>query len=288
MSNIKIIGKRISIRSFSADPLAKDIRDEILRIVNKKRTGLFGTNHQLSLIDIKDKNTETLGKMTSYGFIKGASLFFGGYSDPDDRAVIDYGYCFQEALLELTVLGLGTCWLGGTFGRGFVAKALNLPGGKVIPAISPIGRSLPKPVVTDRLVRLVARSSNRKATGKLFFSFDEQKGLEPLIMENLSTQERTVLGAIRLAPSASNRQPWRIILHDGLFHLYWDFNERYNSMIKSFNIQALDMGIALCHIVMASEELQLGVRFRFDEPNLPKVPWRHVAGWKLDCLRATP
>ena len=231
----------------------------------------------LSLIDTKGKDSEELGRMTSYGVIKGAGLYFGGYCEPDDRSVIDYGYCFHEALLELTALGLGTCWLGGTFGRGFIAGALSMPEGMVIPAISPVGISLEKRVITDRLLRFIAKSAKRKPHEELFFGYSETDGTSKLDLNDELPALGTVLEAVRSAPSASNKQPWRIIYYNDMIHLYWDFDKRYNGSFKSFNIQALDMGIALCHIQKAAEELNIVGEFSFTDPLLNAVPWKYVA-----------
>jgi len=255
--------------------------DKISAIVSKERKGPFGSSHTLSLIDTKDKNLEELGKMTSYGVIKGASLYFGGYSAPDDESIIDYGYCFQEALLELTALKLGTCWLGGTFGRGFFAKALSLPEERVIPAISPIGFSLDKRVFADKLVRFLAKSSKRKSPDQLFFSHSTAERLTSFNTDKAGDQLITVLNALRSAPSASNKQPWRLIIGNGFMHLYWDFDTKYNGAMKSFNIQALDMGIALFHIIKSAEEVKLNKSLTFSDPLLNNVPWKYVAGLKL-------
>lgn len=222
--------------------------------------------------------------MTSYGIVKGASLYFGGYSDPDDKSLFDFGYCFQEALLELTSLDLGTCWLGGTFGRGYIARALSLPEGKVIPAISPIGISLKKRTATDKLVRFLAKSEKRKPHDQLFFSHSAKEGLKPLEMNDEKNQLDKILESIRFAPSASNKQPWRIIIQNETIHLYWDFDEKYNSMSKRMNIQALDMGIALCHLMKSSEDLQVNGSFSEADPLLDNVIWKYVASWKTEEL----
>lgn len=279
MSIIEIIRNRTSVRSYSDIKLTNEVKRKAVEIITKKRTGPFGNSFQFSLINTEDKNLEELGKLTSYGLIKGATLFFGGYSAPEDRAVFDYGYCFQEALLELTSLNLGTCWLGGTFGRSFIAKALKLPDGKVIPAISPIGISLKKRSFADKAARFIAKSDNRKPEDKLFFS-DSAEGVVPLKMSEIKEEQRDILEAVRLAPSASNKQPWRIIIQDEKLHLYWDYDDKYNKPIKSFNIQALDMGIALYHIRIAAEELHLDTSFIFTEPEIDTPSWRYIASWE--------
>jgi len=282
LSHIKIINKRTSVRSFSEEELAAELLQKIEVIVTKERTGLFGSNHKLSLIDTNDNNLKGIGKMTSYGVIKGASLYFGGYSEPDDKSIIDFGFCFQEALLELTALGLGTCWLGGTFGRGFIAKALSLPDGKVIPAISPVGIGLEKRTITDKLVRKLAGSAKRKPHDKLFFNYSENNGLMPMEFAKGMNSLSMILKAVRIAPSASNKQPWRIVVQDNYVHLYWDVDEKYNKGIKNFKIQALDMGIALCHLMRSSDELNINGTFSENDPKFDEIKWKYIASWKID------
>lgn len=271
------MNNRTSVRSFSKDVLPADLLEKIKTTIIKERKGPFGSKPNLYLIDINDKNLEDMGKMTSYGVVKGAHLYFGGYSDPDDKSIIDFGFCFQEVLLELTALGLGTCWLGGTFGRGFIAKALSLPEGKVIPAISPVGISLRKRTTTDKLVRMIAKSSKRKPFEQLFFSHSNEEGLIPLILGEEKKVIAEILEAVRIAPSASNKQPWRVIVKEGFIHLYWDIDEKYNSSIKSFKIQALDMGIALCHLMKSSEELNINRSISEKDPLLENVSWKYIA-----------
>ncbi|MBI9101306.1 MAG: nitroreductase family protein [Spirochaetales bacterium] len=274
------MNKRTSIRSFNTEDLSSDLLDKMKVIIIKKRSGPFGSRHNFSLIDINEKKLNELGKMTSYGVVKGARYYFAGYCDPDDRSLIDFGYCFQEVVLELTELGLGTCWLGGTFGRSFIAKALSLPDGKVIPAISPVGLPLGKRTTTDKLVRYIAKSSNRKSHDQLFFNHYGSEGVKPIGAEVENGPLSKILEGVRFAPSASNKQPWRFIFKEDHIHLYWDFNEKYNAAFKSFNIQALDMGIALCHLIKSTDELELMAGFIDEDPQFESIPWKYVASLK--------
>jgi nitroreductase len=58
---------------------------------------------------------------------------------------------------------------------------------------------------------------------------------------------------ISLAPSASNKQPWRFVIRDHKIDLYIEKNKNYAPML-SYDIQMLDMGIALCHMVYATNK----------------------------------
>lgn len=281
MSLLEIIDRRISVRTYTGEVPGDELLDRIKRILHKERKGPFGSRHSFQLIDVNEKGSDEIGKMTSYGMIKNAGLYFGGYSDCDDRTIIDYGYCFEEVLLELTVLGLGTCWLGGTFGRGFVAEKLNLPDGKVIPAISPIGFSSEKRSVTEKITRFIAGSGNRKSHNKLFFSHSGDEVIVPAVLEDLRSPIDKILESVRFGPSASNKQPWRIVVNADVIHFFCDYNKTYNAMIKGFNIQSLDMGIALCHFTKAAEELRMRGRLSYSDPHFENTKWTYILSWKI-------
>jgi len=54
------------------------------------------------------------------------------------------------------------------------------------------------------------------------------------------------LEMLRLGPSASNRQPWRVVKEPGreIFHLYLRRSKGYDKLIKAVDLQRLDMGIS--------------------------------------------
>lgn len=77
---------------------------------------------------------------------------------------------------------------------------------------------------------------------------------------------------VRLAPSASNKQPWRIVKETGrdVFHSYLKENPIYNRILGEIKIQNLDLGIAMCHFELAARELGL------------KGSWEITGGTKLE------
>ena len=70
----------------------------------------------------------------------------------------------------------------------------------------------------------------------------------------------TVLESVRLAPSASNKQPWRMIRQDGAFHFFLDRDKAYSAMMPLVDLQRIDMGIAMCHFQLAAAEAGSGWR----------------------------
>ncbi|WP_276328029.1 nitroreductase family protein, partial [Clostridium beijerinckii] len=101
-------------------------------------------------------------------------------------------------------------------------------------------------------VRFMAGSKNRKAWSKLFFDVDFNTPLKELE----SLEYFIPLQMVRLAPSAANKQPWRIIKSSNSYDFYLEQskdskNDSYNDMHK------IDIGIAMCHFELTSAELGL-------------------------------
>ena len=61
-----------------------------------------------------------------------------------------------------------------------------------------------------------------------------------------------VLDMVRWAPSAINKQPWRIVHRDGAYHFYEKKDRGYSSDATG-DMQKIDVGIALCHFIMGLE-----------------------------------
>jgi len=52
---------------------------------------------------------------------------------------VDLGYCLEKVVLEVTALGLGSCWLGGTFRRSRFARRIKLADDELLPVVIPLG-----------------------------------------------------------------------------------------------------------------------------------------------------
>jgi nitroreductase len=73
--------------------------------------------------------------------IVGPRAFIAGVVAKRPFACVDFGYCMEGIVLRATELGLGTCWIGGAFGRGAIAKALGATKDEFVPATSPVGHA---------------------------------------------------------------------------------------------------------------------------------------------------
>jgi hypothetical protein len=210
-------------------------------------------------------NTPTSFKIGTYGLIKNPPAFIIGAVSAGPGAVIDYGYALEGIILAATAAGLGTCWLGGTFDRTATKDLVSLQEGELIPAISPVGVPAVKRSLTERTMRFIAGSDSRKPWDQLFF--DGQPG-KPLAKADAGAWA-PVLEAVRMGPSASNKQPWRI-LREGpaRFSLLFAEDRAYNTAL-GIPIQELDLGIAMRHFELAARACGLPGQWLKDSPQVP-------------------
>jgi len=243
-------------------------------------TGPFGGNVRLGLIAA---NAEQRGgaKLGTYGVIKGAPLFMAGVIEDEGHALEDFGYIFEWALLHATRLGLCSCWLGGTFKRASFGQALAAGPSEIVPAITPLGFPKRRRTVVDTVFRWGAGSKKRKRWSELFFD----ASLQPL-ERNEDCNLSTALEMVRLAPSASNHQPWRLLRDPASterFHLFMVRKPGYQKRF-AVDLQRIDMGIAMCHFDLTTLALGCPGRWQLAPELVDQAPpdGQYVASWSAD------
>lgn len=274
-SIIETMQIRRSCRTYGDEPIEPQALSALEAFLQANGTGPFGANLRFQMVDTGRLTPDERHPLGTYGVIRGARLFIVGAVRKAPQAMEDYGYAMERNILKATSLGLGTCWLGGTFRRSGFAQRMTLAEDELLPAISPVGYPGEKRSITERFFRFSAGSDQRKAWDELFF---DRNGATPLSRESAGRYE-TSLECVRIAPSASNKQPWRIIRAEGAFHFYLSRTPRYDTFFKDIPIQHIDMGIAICHFALASRELGLEGIWKIQDPRVPAGEWIYIASW---------
>jgi len=276
MNLVDAIDNRVSVRTYQNKQISNDDIIKIKSILSnhKKKKGPFDHSFDLTF-NINSANGTDGKRIGTYGVLKNVPAFIGGVCQNTTESIIDFGYVFEHIILNFTAQGFGTCWLGGTFKRRNYRKVLEDT--EVIPAISPIGYIAPKRSLVEKLMRNGAKSDNRLPFNDLFVD----SHLNPLTA-GLREDITNCLRMVRKAPSASNKQPWRVIVDDDkkYFHFYMARTKNYASPLK-YDIQALDIGIALAHFEIGLE--YYGINFTREKLELHpfKAGWEYTISLKL-------
>ena len=159
--------------------------------------------------------------------------------DAEMDGLINVGFMYQQLDLHLQSQGLGSCWVG-----------LGWPDAKLAPP--PEGMKL-----------------------AVMMAFGQPDGKEPERQEAADFKRRTMeeitdvaderLEPLRLAPSATNSQPWYVMHAGETLHVY---REELKLLKKRTHgrMNPIDMGIALAHLYVTNPEA-----FRFIRVEEPPV-----------------
>ena len=275
MTTIEVIKKRTSCRVYSDKGIDKDKREELREFLAAHTNSPFNSMIRFLLLDFSGLEALDLKAPGTYGVIKGAKYFIVGAVGNHAKAMEDYGYCMEKNILKATAMGLGTCWLGGTFSRSGFGERMGLVNGELLPAISPVGYSSSKRSIVDRLFRLSAGSDKRKPWDELFFAGNIRT---PLQKDSSSPYEEP-LECVRIGPSASNKQPWRIIKDRGNLHFYLSRTPGYNAVFGDIKMQNIDMGIAMCHFELSARELGLKGAWKVADPRVEAGDTEYIVSW---------
>jgi hypothetical protein len=260
-----IIRQRKSIRSYTDKPIEEEKKEALKEFLSANTTGPLGTKSRFIFITASPQDKESLKGLITYGMIKNPTGFIIGAVEKSPYNLEDFGYLMEKNILMATDLELGTCWLGGTFSSSRFSQKIALKDNEILPAVTPVGYAVTNLPAMDSVIRNASGADRRKTWNALFFHGDR-----PLAIEELG-HYATPLEMVRLAPSANNFQPWRIIKEPeaNIFHFYM---KRVPGLKQLFfmkaDLQRVDIGIAMCHFALAADEEGLKGIWKADNPRL--------------------
>ncbi len=264
---------RSSWRSYDDAEIGADKLNRLIAFMATPGDPPFGTQTRFHLVHAVSPQ---LGRVRgSYGVIKGARDYIVGVVQQSERDLEDFGFLFEKIILLATEMGLGTCWMGGTFNRSSFADRVELKPDEILPAVSPVGYRAGRRTMVDSMFRFGAKSKMRKKWGELFFDGDFSTALD-----KGGDDYSIPIEMVRLAPSASNNQPWRIVRNVEGYHFFLQRSKNYDRLFR-VDLQRIDMGIAMCHFELAASEEGLGGKWSIEDVAVGDLPDRteYVASW---------
>jgi nitroreductase len=280
-----LIRKRVSCRHYLQTPIEEGMRRSLQGFLSELEAGPFGTAVRFTLIAATERERSELRGLGTYGFIQGASGFIVGAVGPGEKNLEDYGYLMERAVLYATDLGLGTCWLGGTFTKSRFARKIGARRGEQVPAVTATGTIAGKPYAPDVVARAVAGSDRRLPWEALFFDSRFDAPLRP----EAAGAYATPLEMVRLGPSASNKQPWRIVREGAQWNFCLQrarlYRPRTLGLVGVADMPRLDLGIAMCHFELSARELGLSGAWQVVSTGMARADERveYVVTWIEAC-----
>ncbi len=268
------VNLRSSVRNYDGQIIDTATMNEIHTFIQSIENP-FGNKIKYHFINIEEMKESN--KLGTYGVIQGAKQFVGLTVRLEPMVLEALGYELEILMLYLASLGIGTCWLGGTFNRKEFAKGVDIKEDELFPVITPLGYAAKKMHFTEVAMRKLIKADQRKGFEQLFFKDNFQN---PLTKE-LAKEMYIPLEMVRLGPSASNKQPWRIVQSKDYVHFFERKDPGYSKAF-SYDIQKIDLGIAAAHFDLSVKELGIQghfVKLRDVEMILPEHV-EYVFSWK--------
>lgn len=256
MENIEaLVRGRRSVRTFDRNEISqKDL--ENLSAYMERIENPYGIPVKFKLLDGREQKLKC-------PVVSGTDLYIGAKVSRVPFAEEAFGYSFENLVLYARSLGIGTVWVGGTMDRAAFERAMELETDERMPCMSPIGYPAKKMSIQESVMRKAVKADSRDPFETMVFdgSFDT-----PLMRENAG-RLAFPLEMVRLAPSAVNRQPWRIVVRHDAAHFYLKHTKGFVSEAVG-DMQKVDLGIALCHFSLAAKESGLDHQFCISDPGI--------------------
>lgn len=237
---LDIIKNRTSVRGFSDKEVSTNTINDLVGYISNMKSP-YENNVRFEFL-VEDSEIKKLGgKVGTYGVIKGAKNYIAIIGDKGKDTLYQIGYMGESLVIYLTSLGLGSCWMGGTYDKGSFNKRLKLKDNEKLYIVIPFGYPLDKRSRVDYFMRFAARSNQRKSWEEIFFKGNYE---QPLLEDE--EQYLEALEGLRMSPSASNKQPWVVIKKGHYYDFYLKPTTGYGDAL-GFKIQEIDIGIAMFH-----------------------------------------
>lgn len=239
MTNLDILNIRKSIRSYSPEIIPVEIKNKLRSEVTFINTHEAGLKFQLFF----DDNTPFTKFFKSYGtFINPknylAAVVDTGVADIYEKA----GYFAEKFVIEIIQLGLGTCFVGGTYDREAVNAQLRA--GEKILFLVLFGFPLEKERFSEKLLLKIFKHNKKDI--KDFF---EPSSLYEDALREFPELE-TGLEAVSCAPSSLNKRPTRIFIRE------INGEKRLCAKVRDSNKKNLiDLGIAKYNFNFATDTI---------------------------------
>ena len=259
MTGMELVRHRRSVRTFDGNALKEEDEKNILAFA-ESLDNPFGLPITFRLLNAKENGL-------SSQVIVGTETYIAGKMSRAPHAEEAFGYSFEKLVLYIESLGIGTTWIAGTMNRQTFERVMEVGPDEVMPCVSPLGYPAGKMSMREQIMRKGIKADTRLPFEELFFDGSFDTPLTPGSAGTLADP----LEMVRWAPSAVNKQPWRIVADGSTVHIYEKKSKGYVDG-TGWDLQKIDIGIAMYHLALGLEEQGRTVRFSVNDPGLAAGP----------------
>lgn len=228
MNNLEAICARVSRRTYIGECI-----DELSSLELSNLITLYNRTSGMTSFLLKDGSEAFNSLRKSYGMFKNVKSLIvlkGPKDDPNLKEKT--GYYGQRLILKATQLGLGTCWVGGTFMKD--DTLLKIENDEDCYCVITIGRVSEKLTIKEKALATIIHK-NAKAINEFFVSDTADSELPDYFIMGYK--------AISKAPTARNTQKVKLEYKEGSTTIYVPDDYRFD---------LVDLGIAKSNFELAT------------------------------------
>lgn len=214
------IFKRKSIRSYDLNSLDNKILKDIEEEVSNLKPLIPGIKTEILMISTEDVKTRMMKKAPHYLAV---------FSEEKEGYLTNVGYMLQQMDLLFSANGIGCCWQGIPTIKDHIQRRSEL-----------------------KFIILLAFGKPAEQLYRSDLGEFKRKALEKITDIQLTNENREILEAARLAPSATNSQAWFLSGDDGCIDVYSVKPNFIRSLVAKKYIP-IDAGILIYHLKVSAE-----------------------------------
>lgn len=215
--------------------------------------------------------SDLVAALGAYGRLVNPPHYLLPYMLGERHVLTDLGYRAEQIAVRLTMMGLGSCFIGCLGREDVVRASFGLPEDARIGALLIFG--WPSRAFVGRTVNAIMRAgagaTNKLPAERIFFRGGFASPSSP------PAELAPLVEAARNAPSAVDAQPWRFLWQGSRLHLFVRRrNVRYGTgASQQYNLY--DGGICMANVALALEALGrkgCWLPYEGQEPDIPEHP----------------
>jgi nitroreductase len=210
-----------------------------------------------------------VSSLGGYGRIVTPPHYLVPYAVGERHLLVDLGHRVEQIAVRLTMIGVGTCYIGSLRREAAARERFSLSAEARIGAFLIFGQ--PSTASGGRafntLMRRMVGATNKLPAERIFFrdTFDTPATPPPELAP--------LIEAARNAPSAVNAQPWRFLWRDGQqLHLFVTRNNPKYGLGATASYCLYDGGICMGNVALALEALGMEGRWVMVDGTEPDIP----------------
>ncbi|KAJ51780.1 nitroreductase [Clostridium tetanomorphum] len=234
MNFIEAINKRHSVRKYINKPVEEIVFNNLDKFISNTPRLYNDIDMKIYVVRHGEKiHKISKGIIGSYGKIK-APHYLIVTSEEKEGYLENIGFVLEKIVLQLTMLNIATCWIGGFIKKELLDSIIEIPKNHKPTIVIAFGYGKEG----NDIINKISKGYKRKSMGEFASG-------------NFDGEWIDILEMIRKAPSAMNFQPWRLFKNENEIDLYIVKRNFIGKKLEVLN--RIDAGIALCHLNIGGE-----------------------------------